>query len=97
MELKGLVAPNPSNQCLPMSPPYILQRQEIQVLQQKSRVTIIYAENQQTRRVRLNSEHPARVIPLVWGSVGHFKGDTLVVDTVGIKVGPHSMVDSWQP
>ncbi len=84
------------NQCLPMSPPYILQRQEIQVLQQNNRITIIYAEDQQTRRVRLNSEHPARVIPSWYGdSIGHFEGDTLVVDTVGIKVGPHSMVDSY--
>jgi hypothetical protein len=96
LELKGLVAPNPSNQCLPMSPPYILQRQEIQVLQQKNRITIIYAEDQQTRRVRLNSAHPARVIPSWYGdSIGHSEGDTLVVDTVGIKVGPHSMVDSY--
>ncbi len=96
LELKGLVAPNPSNQCLPMSPPYILQRQEIQVLQQRNRITIIYAEDQQTRRVRLNSEHPARVSPSWYGdSIGHFEGDALVVDTVGIKVGPHSMVDSY--
>jgi hypothetical protein len=96
LELKGLVAPNPSNQCLPMSPPYILQRQEMQVLQRKNRITIIYAEDQQTRRVRLNSAHPARVIPSWYGdSIGHFEGDTLVVDTVGMKVGPHSMVDSY--
>lgn len=96
LELEGLVAPNPSNQCLPMSPPYILQRQEIQVLQQRNRITIIYAEDQQTRRVRLNSEHPARISPSWYGdSIGHFEGDTLVVDTVGIKVGPHSMVDSY--
>lgn len=96
LELKGLVAPNPSNQCLPMSPPYILQRQEIQVLQQENRISIVYAEDQQTRRVRLNSQHPARVIPSWYGdSVGHFEGDTLVVDTIGIRVGPYSMVDSY--
>src|SRR5205823_15023603 len=28
LELKGLVAANPSNQCLPMSPPYILRSEE---------------------------------------------------------------------
>ncbi|SRR6266849_2711166 len=28
-------------------------------------------------------------------SVGHFEGDTLVIDTVGIKIGPFSMVDSF--
>ena len=96
LELKGLVAPNPSNQCLPMSPPYILQRQEIQVLQQKNQITILYNEDHEVRRVRLNAQHPARVIPSWYGdSVGHFEGDTLVVDTIGIKVGPHSMVDSY--
>ncbi len=96
LELKGLVAPNPSNQCLPMSPPYILQRQEIQLLQQKNQITILYAEDQQVRRVRLNAKHPARVIPSWYGdSVGRFEGDTLVIDTIGIKVGPYSMVDSY--
>ena len=96
LELKGLGAPNPSNQCLPMSPPYILQRQEIELLQQKDQITILYNEDQQVRRVRLNAQHPARVISSWFGdSVGRFEGDTLVIDTVGIKVGPYSMVDSY--
>ena len=96
LELKGLGAPNPSNQCLPMSPPYILQRQEIELLQQKNQITILYNEDQQVRRVRLNAQHPKQVIPSWFGdSVGRFEGDTLVIDTVGIKVGPYSMVDSY--
>lgn len=96
LELKGLGAPNPSNQCLPMSPPYILQRQEIQMLQQKNQITILYNEDQQVRRVRLNAQHPAQVTPSWYGdSVGRFEGDTLVIDTIGIKVGPYSMVDSY--
>jgi hypothetical protein len=96
LELKGLTAPNPSNQCLPMSPPYILQRQQIQVLQQKDQITILYNEDQQVRRVRLNAQHPLRVTPSWYGdSVGHFEGGTLIVDTIGIKTGPYSMVDSY--
>jgi hypothetical protein len=96
LELKGLTAPNPSNQCLPMSPPYILQRQQIEVLQQKDTITILYNEDQQVRHVRLNAQHRAPVIPSWYGeSVGHFDGDTLVVDTIGIKTGPYSMVDSY--
>ena len=86
IERSGTAAPNPSNQCLPMSPPYILQRQQIQLLQQEHQITILYAEDHQVRRVRLNSEHPAQLIPSWYGdSIGHFEGDTLVVDTVGIK------------
>lgn len=96
IELSGTAAPNPSNQCLPMSPPYILQRQQIQLLQQGRQITILYAEGHQVRRVRLNSRHPERVMPSWYGdSIGHFEGDTLVVDTVGIKVGLHSMIDSY--
>jgi hypothetical protein len=96
MEIAGTAAPNPSNQCLPMSPPYILQRQQIELLQQANQITILYAEDHQVRTVRLNSAHPARVIPSWYGdSIGRFEGDTLVVDTVGIKAGPHSMIDSF--
>jgi len=93
----GKLFPNPSNQCQPMAPPYILANlgnQEIQLVQQKGQVLILHVEDHQVRRVRLNQSHPARVTPSWHGdSVGHYEGDTLVVDTVGIKVGPFSMVD----
>ena len=96
IELSGTAAPNPSNQCRPMSPPYILQRQQIQLLQQENQITILYAEGHQVRRVRLNARHPQALAPSWYGdSIGHFEGDTLVVDTVGIKVGPNSMIDSY--
>jgi hypothetical protein len=42
----------------------------------------------------LNQSHPAQVTPSWYGdSVGHYEGDALVIDTVGIKVGPFAMVD----
>jgi hypothetical protein len=92
--LTNVPAPSPSNQCLPMSPPFILLWQKIQVLQQEDRITILYAEDHQVRRVRMNQKHPAHVIPSWSGdAIGRFEGDTLVVDTIGIKVGPYSMMD----
>src|ERR1700751_2804355 len=42
----------------------------------------------------MNEPHPAQVTPSWYGdSVGHYEGDTLVIDTVGIKIGPFGMVD----
>jgi hypothetical protein len=39
----------------------------------------------------MNQPHPAEVIPSWYGdSVGHYEGDTLVIDTVGIKIGSFS-------
>ncbi len=44
----------------------------------------------------MNRAHPAQVTPSWYGdSVGHYDGDTLVVDTVGVKIGPFAMVDFY--
>ena len=44
----------------------------------------------------MNQPHPATVVPTIHGdSVGHYEGDTLVIDTVGIKLGPYRMVDRF--
>jgi hypothetical protein len=93
----GEAFPQPSNQCLPYPPPYISSNnQEIQLLQEKNRVTILNMFDSQVRHVRLNGQHPAKLTPSWYGdSIGHYEGDTLVVDTVGIKVGPLSMVDIY--
>ena len=47
--------------------------------------------------MRLNQPHPARVTPSWYGdSVGHYEGDTLVIDTVGVKADrPFAMVDMY--
>ena len=92
--LSGRNFPQPSNQCAPMSVPYILQLQEIQLLQKPDEVVILYMQDHQVRHVRLNSQHAASITPSWSGdSVGHYEGDTLVVDTVGFKTGPLSMAD----
>ncbi len=51
------------------------------------RVTIIYEYMSQVRRVRTDgSKHPDDIEPSYNGdSIGHWEGDTLVVDTVGLR------------
>ena len=92
----GDAFPTAHNQCWPEPPPYILGNQQLQVLQQKDQVTLMYSHSSQVRRVRLNATHPAKLKPSWYGdSVGHYEGDTLVVDTIGIAVAPLSTVDRY--
>jgi hypothetical protein len=97
ISLSGHAFPDPSNQCASYSPPYIFSHEEgMQFLQGKHEVTILYNQDDQVRHVRLNAAHPLKVIPSAMGdSVGHYEGDTLVVDTIGVKVGPLTMVDDF--
>ena len=88
--------PNPSLNCLPMVSPYIFRVQEMQVLQKKDEVVFLFMQDHQVRRVKLNQPHPAKVTPSWYGdSVGHYEGDTLVVDTIGYKLGPYPIVDMY--
>ena len=85
---------NPRNQCWPQGLPFILPSNGMEMLQQPDKITIIYQTDHQVRRVRMNQPHPAVVTPSYYGdSVGHYEGDTLVIDTVGFKAGPFAMVD----
>lgn len=87
---------DPETECWPEAPPYIYKIQETQLIQQRDRILIIYSYSNQIRRIRLNDKHPEHVTPSWYGdSVGHFEGDTLVVDTVGIKRGRYSMLDRY--
>jgi len=86
--------PNPHNQCWPEGPPFALTNGPTQILQTRDEVVILYQDNSQVRHIRMNQTHPAKVTPSWYGdSVGRYEGDTLVVDTVGIKVGKYAMVD----
>ena len=86
--------PNPRNQCWPNGLPFVLSANGQQIFDRGDHLTIIYRVDHQVRRVRMNQPHPARVIPSYFGdSVGRYDGDTLVIDTVGIKPGPFAMID----
>jgi hypothetical protein len=88
--------PTPSNQCWPGGVPYVFWDFLMQMVQQPDKITMIYRHGDEVRRVRMNQPHPADVTPSWYGdSVGHYEGDTLVIDTVGIKTGPFAMVDMY--
>jgi len=69
----------------------------MQMLQQPHQITILYDYSYDIRHVRMNEAHPTRVTPSWYGdSVGHYEGDTLVIDTVGIRTDrPFAMVDMF--
>jgi hypothetical protein len=97
ISLRNEVYPDPANQCRPQPPPYVLWHLQMKILQEQDQITILYmTTDQQVRRVRMNQPHPLNVQPSWYGdSVGRYEGDTLVIDTIGLKVGPLSMVDHF--
>jgi hypothetical protein len=96
MSLAGIGYPSPRNQCWPQGVPFVFTNAALIILQQPDMVTLLYEEDHDVRYVRMNAAHPARVTPSWYGdSVGHYEGDTLVVDTVGLRIGPYSAVDQY--
>jgi hypothetical protein len=96
MSLAGVGYPTPSNQCWPGGVPYLFWNIEMEMFQRPQEITILYLIDHLVRHVRMNEPHPAHVTPSLAGnSVGHYEGDTLVIDTVGIKPGRFAMVDMY--
>jgi hypothetical protein len=96
MSLTGVGFPSPRNQCWPEGVPFIFTNHAVQLVQQPGKITMLYEEDHEVRRVRMNEPHPVRVTPSWYGdSVGHYEGDTLVIDTVGFRIGPFSAVDQY--
>jgi len=92
----GIPYPTPSNQCWPGGVPFVFWNLGMQMLQQPNEITFLYSNDHEFRQVRLNQAHPPRVVPSWYGdSVGHYEGDTLVIDTVGVKHGPFAMLDMF--
>jgi hypothetical protein len=94
-ELSGVGASTPTNQCWPEPVPYIFWNVAMLMLQQPDKITIRYGG--QFRQVRMNEPHPGRVTASAHGdSVGRYEGDTLVIDTVGIRTDrPFAMIDMY--
>jgi hypothetical protein len=96
ISLSGATYPTPNNQCWPSGVQYIFFQHGLQMVQPQEQVIFLYLRNHEFRHVRLNKPHPAQVVPSWYGdSVGRYDGDTLVVDTVGVRPGPFAMVDMY--
>ena len=97
LSLAGVTYPNPANQCWPEPVPFIYKNFGLQILQQPDRLTMLYEQDHEIRHVRMNQPHPAQVTPSWYGdSVGHYEGDTLVIDTVGTRTDrPFAMIDLY--
>jgi len=68
----------------------------VQFLQTRTGVEILYERDHQVRRIRLGQRHARGLKPSWYGeSIGHYEGDTLVVDTVGLKTHRMSVVDPF--
>src|SRR5947207_4802999 len=84
LAIAGKGFPNAQDQCRPMAPPFALAMQlGFVMLQTKDgNITIIYDQNANVRRIRMNAAHLAKLVPSPMGdSVGRLEGETLVIDT----------------
>ena len=95
LSLAGVTYPSPANQCWPEPVPFLFKHMAMQMVQLPDKIVMLFNEDHEVRRVKLNQLHPAHVTPSWHGdAVGHYEGDTLVVDTVGVKVDrPFAMID----
>jgi hypothetical protein len=88
----GRALPTAHSLCYPEGIPYVFGETRVQILQTPTKITMLFGgEQEQTRTIYLDRPHSEHVAPSWFGeSVGHFEGDTLVVDTIGIAVKPEA-------
>jgi len=87
--LSGKPAFSPTASCWPAGVTYFLLRPmtlPLYFVQAPDKVLLISAGFNDVRRIHLNAPHSPSLKPSWYGeSVGHYEGDTLVVDTIGLN------------
>jgi hypothetical protein len=98
LAIAGKGFPNAQDQCRAEGPPFALAMGLTFAMlpTPDGDITILYDGNMNSRRIRMNGTHPAKLAPLPTGdSVGHWDGDTLVIDTVAVKTDAFTSVDRF--
>jgi hypothetical protein len=79
----------PQSSCVPAGVPFFMGYggpDPIIFLQTPRQVWMVWSEDNQVRRVFMDVPHATSLKPSWYGeSVGHYEGDTLVVDTIGMN------------
>ena len=79
----------PQSSCVPAGVPFFMGYggpDPLVFLQTPKQIWIAWREDNQTRRIYMDVPHSASLKPSWYGeSVGHYEGDTLVVDTIGLN------------
>jgi hypothetical protein len=87
--LAGKPANPPHASCWPVGVPGFLLRpmtEPMYFIQAPKEVVMVLSSKQEIRHIYLTDKHSPNVKPSWYGeSIGHYEGDTLVVDTVGIN------------
>jgi len=84
---RGTPEADASTQCLPHGMPRLMESPyPIEIIATPGRITFLHEVAHNIRRIWLDRPHPAHPRPTYLGdSVGHWEGDTLVVDTIGLN------------
>jgi len=85
-DIAGINMPEPKELCEPMGMPHLLQMNGVvEILPTSDVVALLYSRASQARIIYLNASHPVDLEASYYGhSVGHWEGDTLVIDTIGL-------------
>lgn len=92
----GEIGTTPRWQCLPGGVPgfSIFVIEAVYIVQGPKEVILVYSGNHEVRHVYLEVPHSANPTPSWYGeSVGHYEGDTLIVDTIGLS--PKAVIDNY--
>jgi hypothetical protein len=94
--LAGKIAFTARQSCMPAGVPgYMLFGGPFYFVQSPKEVLILFEGDQQVRRISLDMPHSAKPKPSWYGeSVGHYEGDTLVIDTIGLN--DKTFVDNYR-